>query len=184
MSELSPTPAALPSDTLPLSATSPLTGANRHVSFILLSEFDILKGSNLKFSYPATTHLPDSVLAEAMLPEGAHLRESDWTIFFITNDMRKKGKLLTKEKRAKEREKREKKRKRLLGELQQAATEKGQDVSSVTLSPAELEEEKKDKEEEIFDNDARNEEVIEQQEQGYWCVLNLVRTKKDKTVKR
>ena len=26
-----------------------------------------------------------SVLAECMLPEGAHLRESDWTVFFLTN---------------------------------------------------------------------------------------------------
>jgi hypothetical protein len=31
--------------------------------------------------------LPLSVLADSMLPEGAHLRESDWTVSFLTNAM-------------------------------------------------------------------------------------------------
>ena len=56
----------------------------RALFYILVAEFDIGKGSTLKYSYPGKIEgYDDSQLAEWMLPEGAHKREDDWTYFFL-----------------------------------------------------------------------------------------------------
>ncbi|KAI9479014.1 docking domain of Afi1 for Arf3 in vesicle trafficking-domain-containing protein [Coemansia mojavensis] len=55
----------------------------RNVEYILLAEFDIDRGAILKHQYPRPTGADDSHLAELMLPDGAHARESDWTMFFL-----------------------------------------------------------------------------------------------------
>jgi len=55
-----------------------------HISHILVAEFDIDKGSQLAHQYPEKTEIEEHKLAELMLPDGAHLREEDWT-FFILN---------------------------------------------------------------------------------------------------
>ncbi|KAJ2785237.1 hypothetical protein H4R18_000688 [Coemansia javaensis] len=55
----------------------------RNVEYILLAEFDIDQGAVLKHQYPRPTGADDSHLAELMLPDGAHARESDWTVFFL-----------------------------------------------------------------------------------------------------
>ncbi|KAJ2696446.1 hypothetical protein FB645_006198 [Coemansia sp. IMI 203386] len=55
----------------------------RNVEYILLAEFDIDRGAILKHQYPRPTGADDSHLAELMLPDGAHARESDWTVFFL-----------------------------------------------------------------------------------------------------
>ncbi|KAJ2582153.1 hypothetical protein IWW49_005739, partial [Coemansia sp. RSA 1797] len=64
-----------------------MTDANddeqRNVEYILLAEFDIDRGAILKHQYPRPTGADDSHLAELMLPDGAHARESDWTMFFL-----------------------------------------------------------------------------------------------------
>ncbi|KAJ2659745.1 hypothetical protein IWW48_003346 [Coemansia sp. RSA 1200] len=68
---------------------SPSTGVDkdgmekRNVEYILLAEFDIDRGAILKHQYPQPTGADDSHLAELMLPDGAHARESDWTMFFL-----------------------------------------------------------------------------------------------------
>ncbi|KAJ3410535.1 hypothetical protein HDV05_003665 [Chytridiales sp. JEL 0842] len=54
-----------------------------HVDHVLVAEFDIDKGSVLRHQYPHPTGTPEQVLAELMLPDGAHLREEDWTVFFL-----------------------------------------------------------------------------------------------------
>ncbi|KAJ1948580.1 hypothetical protein FBU59_001529, partial [Linderina macrospora] len=54
-----------------------------NVEYILLAEFDIDRGAILKHQYPRPTGADDSHLAELMLPDGAHARESDWTMFFL-----------------------------------------------------------------------------------------------------
>ena len=83
------------------------------VEAVLVAEFDIDVGSSLTFRYPQDyldttlanqtnpitekyhhtapitiktidlSPLDDSMLAELMLPDGAHLREEDWTMFFL-----------------------------------------------------------------------------------------------------
>ncbi|KAJ2848010.1 hypothetical protein J3B02_004043, partial [Coemansia erecta] len=55
----------------------------RNVEYVLLAEFDIDRGAILKHQYPRPTGADDSHLAELMLPDGAHARESDWTVFFL-----------------------------------------------------------------------------------------------------
>ncbi|KAL7753271.1 hypothetical protein RI367_001046 [Sorochytrium milnesiophthora] len=55
----------------------------RHVEYILLAEFDIEKGSSLAWEYPEDTGTRKETLAELMLPDGAHNRTDDWTMFFL-----------------------------------------------------------------------------------------------------
>ncbi|KAI8137550.1 docking domain of Afi1 for Arf3 in vesicle trafficking-domain-containing protein [Fennellomyces sp. T-0311] len=57
--------------------------ANQHVRYVLLAEFDIDKGASLKYQYPNETGTDEHVLSELMLPDGAHLRAEDWTIFCL-----------------------------------------------------------------------------------------------------
>ncbi|KAI7871134.1 docking domain of Afi1 for Arf3 in vesicle trafficking-domain-containing protein [Spinellus fusiger] len=54
-----------------------------HVQYILLAEFDIDKGASLKYQYPTNTGTDEHILSELMLPDGAHLRAEDWTIFCL-----------------------------------------------------------------------------------------------------
>lgn len=54
---LSLPPSTLP-EVLPNSAV-PFHGAHRHASFVLLAEFDILKGSQLKYQYPKPTNIKE-----------------------------------------------------------------------------------------------------------------------------
>ncbi|CAO1621158.1 unnamed protein product [Sympodiomycopsis kandeliae] len=58
----------------------------QHCSFVLLAEFDIDKGSTLSHVYPSKSLVAshdDHALAELMLPDGAHARSEDWTVFFL-----------------------------------------------------------------------------------------------------
>ena len=59
----------------------------KNVKFIFLAEFDIDKGSVLRYQYPPSclsenTYLSESYLAEHMLPEGVHNRSNDHTVFY------------------------------------------------------------------------------------------------------
>jgi hypothetical protein len=59
------------------------------VSAVLLSEFDIDKGSTLRACVPEGAVKDDpSVVASLMLPEGAHHREHDWTVFILNREVR------------------------------------------------------------------------------------------------
>ncbi|ORX40101.1 docking domain of Afi1 for Arf3 in vesicle trafficking-domain-containing protein [Kockovaella imperatae] len=53
------------------------------VHFCLLAEFDIDAGATLAHQYPYPTGTDEHRLAELMLPDGAHLRPEDWTIFYL-----------------------------------------------------------------------------------------------------
>ncbi|TXT13546.1 hypothetical protein VHUM_00913 [Vanrija humicola] len=53
------------------------------VHFCLLAEFDIDAGATLAHQYPYPTGTDEHRLAELMLPDGAHLRGEDWTIFYL-----------------------------------------------------------------------------------------------------
>ena len=53
------------------------------MSYVLLGEFDIDEGSILKHQYPQETGADEHLLAELMLPDGAHSRSEDWTIFYL-----------------------------------------------------------------------------------------------------
>ncbi|KAK9898601.1 spindle pole body interacting protein [Cystobasidium minutum MCA 4210] len=51
--------------------------------YVLLAEFDIDEGSMLRHEYPVPTGCDGHLLAELMLPDGAHQRTEDWTIFYL-----------------------------------------------------------------------------------------------------
>ncbi|BGP39727.1 hypothetical protein JCM10450v2_003696 [Rhodotorula kratochvilovae] len=57
--------------------------SHAHVEYVLLAEFDIDQGSILKHQYPAPTGTDEHLLAEHMLPDGAHDRAEDWTVFYL-----------------------------------------------------------------------------------------------------
>ncbi|KAF8343108.1 docking domain of Afi1 for Arf3 in vesicle trafficking-domain-containing protein [Cantharellus anzutake] len=54
-----------------------------NVSFVLLAEFDIHKGSIIRHQYPYPTGTNETYLAELMIPDGAHAYVQDWTVFFL-----------------------------------------------------------------------------------------------------
>ncbi|KAN0011867.1 hypothetical protein ACTFIU_007438 [Dictyostelium citrinum] len=65
------------------------------VEFILLAEFDILQGSKVKYQYPypIATGEMELMLSEYMLPDGAHKRNDDWTVFFLNRPVPEGGAL-------------------------------------------------------------------------------------------
>ncbi|EKM80927.1 hypothetical protein AGABI1DRAFT_71556 [Agaricus bisporus var. burnettii JB137-S8] len=60
-----------------------MTGSGNHCSFVLLAEFDILEGSQLKYQFPQPLGVDESLLATSMLPDGAEAQLDDWTVFFL-----------------------------------------------------------------------------------------------------
>ncbi|KAF9258849.1 mesa protein [Marasmius fiardii PR-910] len=54
-----------------------------HCSFVLLAEFHILEGAQLKYQFPQPLGVDESVLAMSMLPDGAEAQLDDWTVFFL-----------------------------------------------------------------------------------------------------
>lgn len=52
-------------------------------SFLLTATFDIDKGPQIKHQYPQAINGDEQLLANLMLPDQAHAREEDWTIFFL-----------------------------------------------------------------------------------------------------
>ncbi|KAG9299886.1 hypothetical protein G9A89_005415 [Geosiphon pyriformis] len=64
-----------------------MPGLGTHVTHILLAEFDIDKGASLTHQYPQIIGTDEHLLAELMLPDGAHLRPEDWTVFFLNQSI-------------------------------------------------------------------------------------------------
>ncbi|BGO91277.1 hypothetical protein NBRC10512_008231 [Rhodotorula toruloides] len=76
--------AGLPASTSMSSLAAPRqTRPGAHVEYVLLAEFDIDQGSVLRHQYPCPTGTDEHLLAEHMLPDGAHDRPEDWTVFYL-----------------------------------------------------------------------------------------------------
>ncbi|KAF8161054.1 mesa protein [Crassisporium funariophilum] len=60
-----------------------MAGNANHCSFVLLAEFHILEGAQLKYQFPQPLGVDEGVLAMSMLPDGAETQLDDWTIFFL-----------------------------------------------------------------------------------------------------
>ncbi|KZV91708.1 spindle pole body interacting protein [Exidia glandulosa HHB12029] len=58
-------------------------GRRKNVSYILLAEFDIDRGTTLSRQLPWPTGVDQQILAEQMVPEGVHEVEQDWTVFML-----------------------------------------------------------------------------------------------------
>lgn len=138
----------------------PADSTEKHVEYILVASFDIDRGSIMEHQYPAAISGDETMLAELMLPDQAHVRSQDWTIFFLHKDTSQED-----EEREARRERRRKRREAL--EQGDASAGAGQD-----------------EDDEYDDSDEESDDSYEPSEPPLVYVLNLVNTKQDNTVKR
>jgi hypothetical protein len=147
-----------------LKSQYPRGDTENHVEYILVASFDIDKGPIMEHQYPVAITGDEHMLAELMLPDQAHVRNQDWTIFFLHKD--------TSQDEEEAEEKAE--RKRLRQEKKQARAamrEAGQDPSTVDGEGSE-------------DDSDDDDEPEAAEGPPLIYVLNLVNTKQDKTAKR
>ncbi|QPH02254.1 hypothetical protein C2857_006463 [Epichloe festucae Fl1] len=145
------------------------TGDN-HVEYILVASFDIDRGPVMEHQYPVAITGDENMLAELMLPDQAHARNQDWTIFFLHKDTSQEEE--DAERQAKER------RRRMRSKRQ----------NSVNGIITEEDDESEDQDDEDNYDDVDDESTDSEPEGGEGPplihVLNLVNTKHDKSVKR
>ncbi|KAF2823351.1 spindle pole body interacting protein [Ophiobolus disseminans] len=144
----------------------PADAIEKHVEYILVASFDIDRGSVMEHQYPAAISGDETMLAELMLPDQAHMRNQDWTIFFLHKDT-----TAEEEEREARRERRRKRRRR----------KDGLDDDDADAGAEELNDDLED-EEGDYDTESEDEEDPDGPPLVY--VLNLVNTKLDTTVKR
>ncbi len=56
------------------------------MEYILVASFHIDRGPIMEHQYPGAISGDEHMLAELMLPDQAHVRNQDWTIFFLHKD--------------------------------------------------------------------------------------------------
>ncbi|KAL8965782.1 MAG: hypothetical protein Q9183_003688 [Haloplaca sp. 2 TL-2023] len=69
-----------------LKSQYPADSTERHVEYILVASFHIGRGPIMEHQYPGAISGDENMLAELMLPDQAHVRKQDWTIFFLHKD--------------------------------------------------------------------------------------------------
>jgi hypothetical protein len=149
----------------------PSDAIENHVEYILVASFDIDRGSIMEHQYPAAISGDETMLAELMLPDQAHVRSQDWTIFFLHKDT-----TAEEEEREARRERRRRRRRRKLG-LDQDDADAG--------AGADAEEHDDDPyHDDDGDDDTESEAEPDPDGPPLVYVLNLVNTKQDNTVKR
>ncbi|CAG8953335.1 hypothetical protein HYFRA_00003546 [Hymenoscyphus fraxineus] len=140
-----------------------------HVEYILVASFDIDKGPIMEHQYPVAITGDEHMLAELMLPDQAHVRNQDWTIFFLHKDTSQEEEEA--ELRAERRKRRQRRKDRAAGRLGP------EDEHSLD-----------DEENEELDGDTTADDSDSEPEGGEGppliYVLNLVNTKQDPTAKR
>lgn len=148
----------------------PADSIENHVEYILVASFDIDRGSVMEHQYPGPISGDETMLAELMLPDQAHVRSQDWTIFFLHKDTSAEDE----EREARKERRRKRRRKRDGLEEEDDAT-------------AGADEDAKEDEDDDFDDDSTDEESDDADDPDgppLVYVLNLVNTKQDNTVKR
>lgn len=132
-----------------------------------MASFDIDKGPIMEHQYPVAITGDEHMLAELMLPDQAHVRNQDWTIFFLHKDTTQEDEEL--ELKEERRRRRQRRRDRAAGILAE------------------------DDEDEFDDDEAEDDDLGDDSEESeddggegppLIYVLNLVNTKQDKTVRR
>jgi hypothetical protein len=155
---------ALPRAGMKLRSQYPADAIENHVEYILVASFDIDRGSIMEHQYPAAISGDETMLAELMLPDQAHVRSQDWTIFFLHKDT-----TAEEEEREARRERRRRRRRRKEG-LDDVDSSAGAD--------------EQDDYDEEGDDDTESEMEPDPDGPPLVYVLNLVNTKQDNTVKR
>lgn len=149
-------------------------GSNEnHVEYILVASFDIDRGPVMEHQYPVAITGDEHMLAELMLPDQAHMRNQDWTIFFLHKDSSQDEEDQEKQARAQRKRRLQRRRDRAAGIF--SADEEDDD-----------ENDQDDELDEDFDDydDSTDSEAEGDEGPPLVYVLNLVNTKQDKTVKR
>lgn len=136
------------------------------MEYILVASFDIDKGPIMEHQFPVAITGDEHMLAELMLPDQAHVRNQDWTIFFLHKDTSQEEEEA--ELKAEKKRKRQRRRDRAAGLLEPNDVESGDELEIG--------------EESAEDSDESEPEGGEGPPLIY--VLNLVNTKQDKTAKR
>ncbi|MCJ1440547.1 MAG: hypothetical protein MMC23_001031 [Stictis urceolatum] len=95
-----------------LKSQYPADSTERHVEYILVASFDIDKGPVMEHQFPGPISGDEGMLAELMLPDQAHVRSEDWTIFFLHKDTSEEEGA-REERRTERRQRREERAKRL-----------------------------------------------------------------------
>lgn len=162
-----PSVAEMPKSSSRLRSQYPADAIENHVEYILVASFDIDRGSIMEHQYPAAISGDETMLAELMLPDQAHMRNQDWTIFFLHKDT-----TAEEEEREARRERRRKRRRRKEG-LEEDDTTAGAE-----------EQDGQDDEDDEGDYDTESEDEEDSDGPPLVYVLNLVNTKLDTTVKR
>ncbi|KAJ1305075.1 hypothetical protein OPQ81_000115 [Rhizoctonia solani] len=153
-----------------LKSQYPRGSTENHVEYILVASFDIDRGPVMEHQYPVAITGDEHMLAELMLPDQAHMRNQDWTIFFLHKDTSQEEE--DQEKRAKEerRRKRQRRKDRAAGIIPEDAGDDGED------SEGDDDEDDLDDDDDSADGEAEGGEGP-----PLVYVLNLVNTKQDKT---
>lgn len=90
-----------------LKSQYPADSTEKHVDYILVASFDIDRGPIMEYQYPGPISGDENMLAELMLPDQAHVRNQDWTIFFLHKDLgEQEGKQVIAETKRQERRRR------------------------------------------------------------------------------
>lgn len=125
----------------------------------------------MEHQYPVAITGDEHMLAELMLPDQAHMRNQDWTIFFLHKDTSQEEE--DQEKQAREERKRRRKRRR--------------DRAAGIITEEDDGDYDVDEEDDIDDDDddeSTDSDAEDVEGPPLVYVLNLVNTKQDKTVKR
>jgi hypothetical protein len=142
----------------------PAGAMENHVEYILVASFDIDRGSVMEHQYPGPISGDENMLAELMLPDQAHVRSQDWTIFFLHKDT-------TAEEEAREERRKMRSLKKRKRELLNDGKLLADDDDSI-LDALEI------------DDMISSDEEAAGEGPPLIYVLNLVNTKQDQTVKR
>lgn len=155
----------------------PRGSTDNHVEYILVASFDIDRGPVMEHQFPVAITGDEHMLAELMLPDQAHARNQDWTIFFLHKDSTQEEE----EEDAKRRKARKERRKRRRDRAAGTIDEDHEDT-------ADEDDDDNDDDDDDDDDDLDDESTDEEEEGGEGpplvYVLNLVNTKHDKSVKR
>lgn len=155
----------------------PRSGTENHVEYILVASFDIDRGPVMEHQFPVAITGDENMLAELMLPDQAHVRNQDWTMFFLHKDTSQEEE--DEERNAKDERRRRRRRRR--------------DRAKGIIHESDDEDEDNDEDDEDDldddDDDDWDDESTDSEPEGgegppLIYVLNLVNTKQDKTVKR
>ncbi|KKA31030.1 hypothetical protein TD95_004116 [Thielaviopsis punctulata] len=164
-----------------LKSQYPRGSTENHVEYILVASFDIDRGPVMEHQYPVAITGDEHMLAELMLPDQAHMRNQDWTIFFLHKDISQEEEEA--EKKAKERRRRRRQRRRI--RAAGIISEEDEDANQDEDDEDGLDDEE-DYDEDNYDDDSDESETEPEGGEGppLIYVLNLVNTKQDKTVRR